>query len=113
MYDFILQTIIMLSLTVMIYLVARAVPRVSEAATPANKKDYVGKFFKKIPFDKIDTFLNSLTAKFLRKSKIIVLKLDNLISGSLNKIKTTNGNGKENSKPTFFSNEQKKSDSDK
>ena len=95
MYNFILQITIMLSLAVMIYLAARVVPRVSEMPTPTNQKNHVDQLVKKIPLDKIDFFLNSLVAKFLRKSKIFVLKLDNLISNSLNKFKTTNENGKD------------------
>lgn len=95
MYDLILQVIIMLSLAAMIYLVARVVPRVSEMAAPANQKNYLDGLVRKIPFEKIDAFLNSLVAKILRKAKILVLKLDNLISHNLGKFKTTNSNGKE------------------
>ena len=78
----------------MIYLVARAIPRVSEIVAPVNQRKPLDELVKKIPFDKIDAFLNSLTAKFLRKAKIFVLKLDNLISQYLTKFKT-NGSGKE------------------
>lgn len=105
MYDFILQIIVTFALALMIYLVARALPRVSELPAPAPKRDYVGEVIKRIPFKKIDDFLNSLAAKLLRKAKVFVLKLDNLISGYLGKLKT-NGNGKENSKPDLFKNGQ-------
>lgn len=91
----------------MIYLVARAVPRVSEIATTTPKRDYVGEVIKKIPFEKIDAFLNSFAAKFLRKAKIVVLKLDNWISGHLNKFKSSNGN-KEASKLLENSSEENK-----
>ncbi len=78
----------------MLYLMTRAVPRVSETIAPVNQRNYVDEFVKKIPFDKIDAFINAWAAKFLRKSKILVLKLDNRIGDSLIKFKT-NGNGKE------------------
>lgn len=97
MYDFILQTIVMVSLGVIIYLFARAIPRVSEASVSVPKRDYVGEVLKKIPFQKIDNLLNSVAAKLLRKSKIVVLKLDNWISSHLHKFKPANGN-KETSK---------------
>ncbi len=107
MYDFILQIIVMASLAVLVYLVARAIPRVSEMPTNTLKRDYVGEIAKKIPFEKIDAFLNSFAAKFLRKAKIITLKLDNWISGHLNKFKSASGN-KENSKLLENSSEENK-----
>lgn len=94
MYDFILQIIIIVSLAVLVYLVARVVPRISEMVVPTSQKNYLDELIKKIPLDKIDAFLNSLIAKVLRKAKIFVLKLDNLISGYLSKFKTKD-NGKE------------------
>ncbi len=75
-------------------MMARAVPRVSETAAPVNQKNYVDELVKRIPFEKIDSLLNSWASKFLRKFKILVLKLDNRISDSLIKFKA-NGNGKE------------------
>ena len=100
MYDFILQTIVMLALALMVYLAARALPRVSEIPAPAPKRDYVGEFFRQIPFEKIDAFLNSAASKFLRKAKVWVLKLDNLISNYLGKLKT-NGKGKDSARDLF------------
>jgi hypothetical protein len=105
MYDFIFQIIIMLALTLMIYLAARALPRVSELPAQPSKRDYVGEIIKQIPFEKIDAFLNALAAKLLRKAKVFVLKIDNLISRYLNQLRT-NGNGKEHFKPDLFKNDQ-------
>lgn len=79
----------------MIYLITRVIPRISEVAMPVPQRKYLDEWAKKIPFDKIDAFLNSLAAKFLRKAKIFILKLDNLIGDSLSKFKPANNSGKE------------------
>lgn len=95
MYDFILQVIVMLSLGTAVYLIARAIPRVSEAPAPAVKKNYFDELVKRIPFEKIDAFLNAAAAKILRRVKVFIMKVDNLITGYLNKIKPASGAVKE------------------
>lgn len=79
----------------MIYLVARSVPKVSELVTPQTKKNYLENFFKKIPWHKIDSVLNSLSMKFLRRLKVVIMKLDNFVSNYLNKFKSAENNKKE------------------
>ena len=103
MYDFILQVIVMLSLGTAVYLIARAIPRVSETPAPAVKKNRFDELVKQIPFEKIDAFLNSSAAKVLRRVKVFIMKADNLITGYLNKIKPANGTAKEPSNITDIS----------
>jgi len=93
MYDFILQTILILSLTVIVYLFARALPRVEEEAGSAGHPDYFERWFGKLPLAKMDALFNSASFKFLRQLRVIVLKLDNLIHGWLQKVKKSSGNG--------------------
>src|SRR3990167_4883104 len=100
MYSFVLQSAIFLSLGVMLYLFARAIPRVGERVVPSSSSQYLDKLVKRIPLEKIDNFLSGVTEKVLRKSKIVVLKIDNVVSKNLKKFKST-GNGKEN-KPDIF-----------
>ena len=98
MYDFILQLTFMGSLGTIVYLVARAVPRISDGEahlTPHGKFDA---WLGSLPFEQVDAFLNTSLEKTLRKTKIGVLKVDNLLTTYLNKVKSASGkNGNGNS----------------
>lgn len=94
MYNFVLQMVMMLSLGTMVYLAARALPRVGERVVPSSPAQYVDKLVKKIPVEKLDLFLSAVLEKMLRKSKILILKVDNRVTFYLNKFKK-NSNGKD------------------
>ena len=105
MYNFILQIIIMASLGALIYLIARAVPRI-ENLEESFQKSSAGKLDRLIglvPLDKIDINLSTWVEKILRKIKLSLMRWDNSVTGHLKKIKKTNGNGHGNEdKPTLF-----------
>jgi len=103
MYDFILQIIVMLSLGAVIYLMARAVPRVTEMEVTVREPNYFDKLLKKLPLEKIDAFLSSVFEKFLRKSKVFILKADNSLTRHLHNLKPDNAI-KVESKPALFEN---------
>lgn len=109
MYNFILQTIIMASLGAMVYLIARAAPRVGDSEEIFGKFSYAGRLDRliaKIPFDKIDAVLSIFVEKFLRKLKLFLLKWDNLLSEHIKKIKKTNSNDfQKEEKPNLFDNQ--------
>lgn len=78
----------MFSLSGVLYLMARALPRVEEAPGSDERRGLLDRWaHSQIP-EKIDGALNSWLLKFLRKFKVFVLKLDNTISGHLRKIHT-------------------------
>ena len=79
MYELILQLVLMASLAVIVYLMALAVPRVNDSDGKGNGSDN-----SPLPLDKIDTLLNGLKDKILRRVKIVLMKTDNLISKQLN-----------------------------
>jgi len=97
-----------------IYLMARAVPRVDdEISKPAVKLD---RLFDSLRLEKLDAILSNFLEKFLRKVKLFLMKLDNLTNNYLDKVKQTksNGNGQKDKeeKPSLFnSNHQKEEDS--
>lgn len=104
MYNFILQMALMLSLGIIIYLMARAVPRVGdEILKPAGKFD---RWLSSLRLEKFDILLSNFLEKALRKAKLILMKLDNVTNEYLDKIKKTkpNGNGQKGKeeKPTLF-----------
>ena len=113
MYDFLLQSIVFFSLGIVVYLMARALPRArAEINQPvAGISEKVKDMVSHIPLSKLDASLNGTLSKFLRKLRVMVLKLDNFIHDRLNKLNKPPGNGKisagviENSKSTDSSGE--------
>lgn len=87
MYDFLLQIIVFLSLGFLIYLLARALPRLPEEAAVDGRRDYFGRLVKKLPLERVDVFLNMFFGKALRRMRIMVLKVDNLLNRYLSKVK--------------------------
>ncbi len=92
MYNFILQILIFLSLGLIIYLLAKAAPRVGNEPAPARPNPF-DKLMAKVPMAKIDENINSFLAKFLRKSKVVIMKIDNFINHRLGRLTKKNGNG--------------------
>ncbi len=103
MYDFILRMAIMIGLGVMIYLVARAAPRVSEEVI-RKEIDKESRLFGHQKIEKMDVILSNFLEKMLRKFKLLLMKLDNFTNDYLDKVKegkSSNGQKKEE-KPTLF-----------
>jgi len=113
MYNFILEIFIMLGLGTMIYIVARAAPRI-EDETAGNSADEKSKFdvlFSYLRVEKFDVIFNNFAEKLLRKLKLLSMRLDNFTNNYLDKVKKlkmngNNGNGQKNGegKPTLFEN---------
>lgn len=84
----------------MIYLVARAVPRISDEAISGIVKQpsKFDRIFSFLRLEKIDPLLHNFLEKFLRKMKLVLMKLDNIASSYLEKVKkyksgNNSGNG--------------------
>ena len=76
----------------MVYLVARKIPIVSDTLEEnANYKGFFAKtekFFSSIPYDKLDYSFSQFLEKFLRKTKLYLMKLDNQLNKHLEKFKS-------------------------
>ena len=92
MYNFLLQIIVFVSLGLIIYLMARALPRVSDVE-PRRGPNIFDRLIKKVPTQKIDQGINSFLVKSLRKIKVVLLKIDNFINHRLGKLSKKTGNG--------------------
>ena len=97
-----------------IYLMARAVPRVAdEISKPAVKFD---RWFGSLRLEKLDVILSNFLEKLLRKIKLFLMKLDNVTNNYLDKVKQTklNGNGQKNKeeKPNLFNSDDKEGERD-
>ena len=97
MYDLVLQIIVFASLGFIIYLMARALPRVEDAMQPPRGPNFIERIFAKIPMSKMDQDINNFLARFLRKLKVVVLKVDNFINDRLGKLTKKTGEDKVNS----------------
>ena len=88
MYNFVIEMSMVVSLAVMVYLLTKAVPRITEAGEPVTHPlNAFDRFIAKLPLDKVDRGLHSFFEKFLRKSKIVLSKIDNRLNTHLNRLK--------------------------
>jgi len=86
MFAFIFTLILMFSLSFALYLMVRALPRIPEE--PAFEQHGILDRWahSEIP-EKIDAVANNFFLKFLRKTRVFVLKLDNALGKGLQKMK--------------------------
>ena len=78
MQNLFLELSLLISLAIIVYLMAAAVPRIEEEETGDDDKKR-----SSLPLDKLDDFLIRNRDKFLRRMKVLVMKADNLISKQL------------------------------
>ena len=84
MYDLFVQTILIVSLGVIVYLVAAASPRIQDSDEALGGGSFKARFGEIIPLDRLDTLLNATKDKWFRRLKVIVMRVDNFISKRLN-----------------------------
>ena len=86
MAQFIFTNLLMLSLGVILYVEVRTLPRIEESA-PVEKKSVLERWIASEIPEKIDSALKDFSVKFLRRFKVLLLKVDNSLSSHLRKIK--------------------------
>ena len=91
-----------MSLGVVIYLLARAVPRVLESGDIAHAPGRFDRLLSKLPLQKIDERINVFLEKFLRRAKITLMKLDNFINYHLGRLRKPSNGGEAEKKPDLF-----------
>jgi len=93
MLQFIVVNLIFIALGVILYLVVRTLPRLGdEHAHPQPVTIFERLIVSEIP-ERIDAALNAFLGKTLRKTRVVLMRLDNFVSKWLARIKTKNGNG--------------------
>lgn len=75
----------MVSLSMVLYLMALALPRITEESS--ERQGFLERWAHSEVPEKVDTAFNTFLLKFLRKVKVVVLKLDNTIAKHLQKVK--------------------------
>ena len=99
MFQFILTNVFSISLGVLLYFVIRTLPRIEpDNGVPDTKGFFERLIVSKIP-ERVDGAVNSFLFKFLRKFKVVLLKVDNIVGRQIKKIKPeANGNGENSDK---------------
>jgi hypothetical protein len=87
MYNFVVEMSMLVSLGLIVYLFARALPRIAHDQPEAAPLGGFDRFVNKLPLEKIDQGLHSFLEKTLRKSRIVFMKLDNYLNGHLKQLK--------------------------
>lgn len=87
-YNFILQIFLMVGIGGVVYLFARAAPRIDDTLEQ-KEKDKTGKLLSKIPIERIDMALSNFWEKFLRRMRVSLLKIDNFLMNHLNRRKSS------------------------
>ncbi len=82
----------MASLGTMLYLVARSLPRVEEEEI-SGKPGFIDKLSSSEIPEKLDAAFNSFIAKSLRKTKVVLLKIENFVNDKLKKVSANGSSG--------------------
>ena len=80
MQNLFLELTLLISLAVIVYLMSAAIPRIEDKK---EEDDSGGSKRSSLPLDKLDEVLLRTKDKLLRKTKVLVMKVDNLISKQL------------------------------
>lgn len=89
MYDFSINIALIISSGVIIYLLARALPRLEDTApAPDVAPNAFERFMRRIPLSKIDAALSGFFEKWLRKMRVMVLKAENLVSAGIRRMQS-------------------------
>ena len=87
MYDFILHIVFFGSFGVIIYLMARAVPRVSDSGETVHAPGRFDRMLARLPLQQVDDRLNRAFEKLLRKTKVLISRVDNFVNDHLKRLK--------------------------
>ena len=90
LFQFIVTNIFLISVGTLIYLVVRTLPRIDEHGPAEKKASLLERWMASEVPEKIDETVNTYTGKILRKVKVVLLKVDNVISKRLQKIRPAN-----------------------
>jgi len=86
MFKFILDIVVVISLGVVLYLLARTLPRISEVADD-TLESRIRTHRLSMYVERMDEWVKAFFEKFLRRAKVWILKLDNTVSERLNRSK--------------------------
>jgi len=83
--ELVFTIILMICLGTALYLTVQALPRIEEV--PSDEKGFLERWMHSEMPEKIDAAFNNFLLKFLRKTKVLILKFDNILGRHLQKIR--------------------------
>jgi hypothetical protein len=89
MTEFIFSLVLMVCLGAMLYISVRALPRIEEAQEGGDGKSALERWAHSEFPEKIDAAMSGFMLKFLRRMKVIVLRIDNSLAKGLRKVQPT------------------------
>ncbi len=92
---FIFTSVLMISLSAVLYLMVRALPRIVEEP-PTEKPGLLDRWAHSQLPEKFDAALNGFLLKILRRLKVLMLKIDNGLSKRLERVKPEDNGKKPN-----------------
>lgn len=100
----------MASMGAMIYIMGRGVPRVGDDMPGISRAGPIDRVFARIPLEKIDAAFFLFLEKILRRTRWLLMRIDNAMGGYLDAMKKTNGHHEKNGemKSTLFGNGERK-----
>ena len=110
MYTIVFEVLFFAGISTMIYLVARALPRIGDDLSPLPTSNAMDRLLNKIPTERLDELSGKVLEKTLRRVRLSLLRLDNFLGHSLERVKRSNGNGAmhSNGKSTLFATKEEK-----
>ena len=93
MVEFIVTLILMTSLGMIFYLIVRSLPRIHEEPAVMHKENFLDRWAASDIPERIDANFNSFLGKSLRRIKVYLLKIDNVLTDRIKKLKVENGKG--------------------
>ena len=93
MYSLIPQILLLVGFGLILWLVIKNLPKIKDedikkSVEPLESKIRIDKLGRKIPIEKIDAKVNSFLEKFLRRSRIILMKIDTWLQRHLETLKS-------------------------
>ena len=86
MLEFVSEMLMMVSAGAVVYLIARAMPRVSDEEPNAARPSGAPHPFI-VYVERVDERILSFAEKLLRRARVVLLKLDNAVTTKLNRFK--------------------------
>ncbi len=86
----------MLSLGTIFFMLVRSLPRIKEGEEKKEKKSLFEKWLVSELPEKADLYMSNLLVKWVRRIRIFILRMDNILGNHLNKINPHSGKNRTN-----------------
>lgn len=92
-YELLLEIIIVAGIATIIVILARAVPRI-DGSVDSSTERFIDRILGKVPLASIDAMTSIFFEKLLRKVRVLVLRIENMVTNWINYFRSGNGKTK-------------------